>query len=339
MWQDVLSKICPSETSCIDLLSKDWEQRKPLKGKKILVNCHLTLTTLFILRCLLKSGAAVEMASIGPLNVQKNIAGLLKKARIPFHQRNDRLKSDFDVLIDCGAYLYHIVNPKKGIVELTQTDKYEAADIPVISIDASPIKRIETYFGTGDGFWRALEAFFEQANQSQGTRLAPQDFKYALIGYGKVGKGIVHACLKNGVPKENLLILDSSEKACQTAREGNELLAFHLSLNNLKGIKSALQDYHFIILATGIEGVLSKWFKKEDLPESLLVINMGTPEEAGPHFKEAALNEAKPFNFVLEYPTKMLYLDPVFTALCMGAEMLCERKLPSGLQPFSLTHW
>ncbi len=64
-YQPLLDAYAPyipiKDRHCLHQLELDWEQRKPLKDKTVLVNMHLTRITLALIIALLKSGARVEV--------------------------------------------------------------------------------------------------------------------------------------------------------------------------------------------------------------------------------------------------------------------------------------
>ncbi len=66
-------------------------------------------------------------------------------------------------------------------------------------------------------------------------------------------------------------------------------------------------------------------------------MNMGTGDEFGLHFStERIVNRKKPANFMLDYPTEVIYLDPIFALfLKAGRELLMNRTLKNGLNSIS----
>lgn len=71
---------------------------------------------------------------------------------------------------------------------------------PVWMVDAGKIKQIETCLRTGESFFRALEALGMECGRGQAL---------VVIGYGKVGRGIVLHALSRGL---NVTVADVEEK-------------------------------------------------------------------------------------------------------------------------------
>lgn len=142
---------------CLAKLEKEWTQRQPLKGKKVLVNMHLTCITLAIVDILLKTRAQVEVTVSPELVKHHHAQQALIAAGIPFLTEIPEQKKTgyYDLIYDCGAGM-RALTPRVGMVELTQTppEWYEHMDFPVITVDRSLTKSIETSLGTGDSLVR-----------------------------------------------------------------------------------------------------------------------------------------------------------------------------------------
>lgn len=338
---------------CLATLAEIWKVTKPFVGKKVLFNCHLTCTTLTMIDLLLLAGADLTVTSTAELTAHKHVLEVLRAANveyIPIDKLTQRSSDEcYDVMFDCGAGLLHIVQPRLGTAELTYTDPviYNGINHIVITADESNTKRIETHYGTGDGFVRALKKLLadddkillggkiKQRGMHQ-NNLQPslfQDQKYIIFGYGKVGKGIAWALQNAGLSAQNIVVVDSRQSACDAAN-----LAQHrgilLEEKNLPKIKTQIQQAFCVVTATGSHGGISEYFEREDFPKSVVLANMGTPDEWGRKFKKTeVLNEKKALNFSLEYPTEMIYLDPIFKTLLLAGELIVKEKMRPGLKP------
>ena len=162
-----------------------------------------------------------------------------------------------------------------------------------------------------------------------------------IFGYGKVGKGIVNALESAGTPKKHIVIVETSLDAYLQAMK-NGYRGFLLnkkadSQESIQKIQSLLPQIWAVITATGQAGALSHYFSQSDYDPVPLLINMGTLDEFGARFSpKRILNHKKPANFMLEYPTEVIYLDPIFSLFLQGGEeLLVNPGLSKGLNNIS----
>jgi len=155
-------KISISERRLLHALNESWKVTRPLEGKKVLVNAHLTLITLDLIRLLINAGAEVHVTASSDLAVHENTTIPLRQADIPLYlnaEIPEQLRQNFfDIVFDCGAGMLNLIKPTIGMVELTHTDPslYQAIDFPVVTVDTSKTKEIETGLGTGNALIKVL---------------------------------------------------------------------------------------------------------------------------------------------------------------------------------------
>jgi adenosylhomocysteinase len=369
-------EIALQERFLLNKLDIAWAEEQPLLGKRILVNGHVTLITLNFIKLLIDAGAEVHTTASRELAVHDNALIVIREAGIPFYLNSEVPLSMrdhyFDIVYDCGAGMLSLVVPNLGMVELTHTDPalYEGIDFPVITVDNSETKKLETSLGTGNALTRVLirqveialmtslygfiSVFEDRLFDSKETRNSCLVMltminmykwltdKYLVLGYGKVGKGIASSLKKAGVQESNIFIAETSfENIIEARREG--YTTFHLdNEDEIASLKFSLKNegcIQYVITATGVHGAVSHYFNLEDFEESAMLINMGTPDEYGDKFlSERILNQKKPANFMLEYPTEVKFLDPIFCILARGGVSLIEeRTLRKGLNNISRT--
>ena len=115
------------------------------------------------MKALFLSGANVEVTVSPELVIHQNALQPLLAAPIPFLPviPDEKEKHYYDLIYDCGAGMKKII-PNQGMVQLTQTspDMYRAIPFPVITVDSSKTKAIETGLGTGDSFVRVVITSF-----------------------------------------------------------------------------------------------------------------------------------------------------------------------------------
>jgi len=295
---------------------------KPYQGLRILQNIPLTWITVFKIEVLALGGASVVTTSPSFFPVEKRAADLLKQANFDV-QIDHQFQETFDIHLDCCAELLHQPSPNIGAVELTQSGSklYQSAPIgyPVISVDDSKLKVLETFFGTGDGFCRAL-------HQHVGGHLMNQSF--VIFGHGKVGRGIAYA-LKQYTNNITVIDLKSNFSADSSGVR-------YVDAHDKTQVKDAIANAYCTITATGIKHLLSDFYSldKTDFGNSLLA-NMGADDEYGPNFAtDDILFEKKAFNFSLTEPTAFRYLDPILYAHNLGIDLILSNQFNSGYNPF-----
>lgn len=301
------------------------KKNKIYRGLKILHNTPLTIEAVLKIEPLVIGGADVTVSCIKQLPPQEEALQIIKAANIKL-QIEHVFDEIYDIHLDCCGDLINTHFPIVGAVELTQTGSeiYKNANInyPVVSVDDSSIKFLETFFGTGDGFIRALHEFL--GDEMYGK-------PYVIFGFGKVGKGIAHALKKYTNKISTIIDIDSSAFDEQTYSNVN-----FINGSEIDSVKYAIKTAYCVVTATGVENVISKYydFNKKDFGEAILA-NMGADDEYGKNFKkDDVLFEKKPLNFSISEPTTMKYLDPVFYAHNLGIDIILSGKMQRGYNRF-----
>ncbi len=137
-----------------------------------------------------------------------------------------------------------------------------------------------------------------------------------------------------------VIVEASTEAYLQAMKNGYQGLLLNKesgSHDTIKTIRSLLPQIWAVITATGQAGAVSRHFSQSDFNLVPLLINMGTFDEFGVNFSpERILNRKKPANFMLEYPTEVIYLDPIFSLFLQGGEeLLINPDLSKGLNNIS----
>lgn len=304
-----------------------WKKTRPLEGLKVLHHVPLVPNTLLKIACLVIAGAEVVVSNPSFISPDPIAIAALKKAGISYVEKIEQLKDEsFDLYFDCGAELYRTLSfPRLGAVELTATgDQFyrkSILKIPVINIDASLTKQMETLFGCVESAPRAIA-------QLTGCDVAKKT--WLIFGFGKVGRGVAYYCVKNNV---NFMIADTESQARSFAESFGIKT---LDSNNKSILQNALMQAEIIVTATGKKGFLSQypkaWFQKK------ILANMGAEDEYGDQFhQDEVLNHKKPVNFVLDEPTSIEYIDPTFYAHNIAALELLNNDLPSKVFHLSKT--
>lgn len=254
----------------------------------------------------------------------KQVFEYLKKKKILISFNKNQISLG-DFFLDCGGDLINKGNPK-AIAELTQTGskKYEKLNslYPIVSIDESRVKLLEDYYGTADGFLRAIK------------KVVTADLKgkhFIIMGYGKVGKGIARLLNQE---KASITAIDLDlQKNQYFAKEQNVEL---VHVDEIDKIIKVIERGFCLVTCTGIKGLVSKMpFHEKILSSSLVLANMGAEDEYGAKFpSNRVLNNKFAANFLLDFPTQLKYLDPVFYAHNLCVQLYQENKLTKGFQKF-----
>lgn len=277
-----------------------WSKTRPLEGLRILHHVPLVQNTLLKIACLIAAGAEVTVTNPQFMSPCKIALRYLSDAKIKFAADFCTLRGEtFDIYLDCGAELYQTLAPPQiGAIELTGTgDQYylqNLPDFPVVSIDRSLTKQLETIFGTAESAVEALEKM-TNASVTQKT--------WMIFGFGKIGRGLAYSCARNGNP---FFVVDVTDAA---KTKSAELNIHYIDARDHAAIEAALSQVDVVIAATGKEAVMSaypkKWF------EGKILASMGVLDEFGKQFSLAEiLNQKSPVNFMLDDPTPIEYIDP-----------------------------
>lgn len=316
----------PREYPALALLSDQWAQTRPFWGCKVLVATPIFRNTLVEYRALLAGGAELYVGhavgdSGAAMPCDKKIVEMLKEEDVPVVTDADiksgKVADDFDLILDCAGQ-FAFCHPRKGFVELTRSGVqfFEKSEHPVYVADSGIVKRIETVLGTGDGYFRALEALGH--TEFEGKSLV-------VFGSGKVGCGIALHGVRRGM---NVCTVTNTRNADSGSNFSNVLLNNDVRIEDYlddEMVAKAISTADFVVTATGLKNALTGQAVSAILENSkAVVVNMGVEDEYG-EFVPAArvLNGKAPLNFILDEPTHLKYID---TSLALHAA-LGERLL------------
>jgi adenosylhomocysteinase len=289
-------------------LKEDWARRRPLAGLSVLHNLAITRETLLKLESLLLGGATVTVTHLRlpGLRPRQDCIAVLQEAGVAVEVDHARIAGRFDFALDCCAQISAMpgVQIVRGYVELTQsgTPAYRAlkTGLPIYSVDESKLKRLEGMFGTGEACVRAIKELIE-------PDLAGKSF--LLIGFGKVGRGIAKHLARAGA---RLIVCDRDAGArARAAGLGYATLAG----DDRAALRDTVNGAFAVVAATGVEGLVQRLIRPEEIDPAVHLINMGADDEYGEAFLATRIaGEKAPLNFLLEAPTAMYFIDPIFAA-------------------------
>ena len=294
--------------------TREWREARPLQGIRILDATPLFANTLLKFVPLLAAGCKLTAAIHDAIPYDPVMPPLLEKWGVPV-VRNAR-SGEYDCILDCGG-VHAGLDPVYGFGELTRSGfyHYQKASKPVILVDDSRIKAIETCLGTGDGFLRGMK------------ELGYTDFagrKILIFGYGKVGRGIAYYSAREGA---EVTVVDIPE----TKVQNNIRL---VSRFDREAVLEAVRNAWCVVTATGIRNAMDGNGAAEILRNGpQLVAAMGIENEWGDSLvPERILNRNVPLNFLLKEPTRLRYIDPTMALSNAAAAELLKGGLPAGIQ-------
>ncbi len=294
----------------------EWEKTRPLEGLRILDATPLYRNTLGKFMPLLAAGAEVYVPWRPLLPTAGEVADLLPGFGIRRAAKGDDF---FDIILDCAGQCNRLT-PKLGASELTRTGvaRYERAPFPVFNVDGGRIKRIETILGTGESFLRAMAQLGYR--DVAGLRLL-------VVGFGKVGRGIVYYAGKAGM---KVCVADIEDKSAELPQGVSFVNAHDVAAFNAEILRSWC-----VVTATGhISALRRQLHAAEIIASPVILANLGVEDEFGPAIPDArVLNNKKPLNFILEDPTLMRFIETTMALHNACALELLTQDLPHTCLP------
>lgn len=306
----------PEEWPVLRWQAEEWCKNLPLEGLRVLDGTPLYRNTLGKFMALLAAGAEVWVPSRPTMPYDKDIMGMLTDFGI--HQA-PRGMDDFDIILDCSGQ-FRELHPRLGFAEMTRTGvhRYEHVHDPVILADSGRIKRIETVLGTGEGFFRAMQQLGHTEFEGKGL---------LVIGYGKVGRGVLHYALEHKMKTCVADIADIKEQL----PAGVE----YVNARDADALNEAILKSWCTVTATGHIASLRKVLHADDIiASSVLLANLGVEDEYGSSIPEyRVLNQKQPLNFILDEPTSMRFIETTMALHNACALELLTADLPHRSMP------
>ncbi|MDO5471474.1 MAG: hypothetical protein Q4F38_09265 [Akkermansia sp.] len=306
----------PEEWPTLLQQADDWAVTQPLAGLRVLDASPLFRNSLGKFMALLAAGAEVYVPRRTTMPHDAAISAMLPDFGIKTAEKG---RDDFDIVLDCAAQCARRT-PTLGYAELTRSGVpvYERTRRPVIVADDGRIKRVETTLGTGESFFRAL-------NQLGYTELEGR--RLLVVGYGKVGRGLVHYARKRGM---RIMVADVEDKAGELPGD----IGF-VNVNDREDLNDTVLHAWCVVTATGrINALHNKLDERAVIASPVLLANMGIEDEYGtkipPH---RVLNNKKPLNFILDEPTRMCFIETTLALHNACALELLTPDLPNRCMP------
>ncbi len=309
--------IAESEMPGLMALRKEFKDKKPLKGARILGCLHMTIQTAVLIETLVELGADVRWSSCNIFSTQDHAAAAIAKRGIPVYAWKGETEEEYiwcikqtiegkkdwkpNMLLDDGGDLTALMHKDykdllksvKGLSEETTTgikalEKMETEKkllVPAINVNDSVTKsKFDNLYGCReslvDGIKRATDVMMSG--------------KTAIVaGFGDVGKGSAASLRQNGAR----VMVTEADPICalQAAMEGYKVVL----------MEDAIADADIVVTATGNKDIVTADHMRKMKDRSILC-NIG-------HFDkeiqvEALRNykwtEIKPQVHEIEFPDK-----------------------------------
>jgi adenosylhomocysteinase len=294
---------------------------KPYAGLSILHNVPLTPAAVCKIDLLIAAGAKVDICRHGTFHpkTEPTAISMLKGAGVKVYDYPDP-NCEYDIHLDTAGELALLPPPRLGTVEITQTgeDIYKKIlrKAPVISVNDSVIKTLETVLGASEGFIRAYATITTRPISKQ---------RFLVFGFGKVGRGIVHRLMDQKIP---VSVVTRSDQSAKQARE----LGFPAcTIDQQDLVSKSLGWASAVVTATGVANLMSDQIAPELLSGKIL-INMGSLDEFGKNYRSMEIPPH--LNFTVDPPTLLRYLQVTFYAQNRAPLYLIDRVLEPGCHPY-----
>jgi len=262
-WGKKEIKIAETEMPGLILLRKEFANKKPLKGARIVGCLHMTIQTAVLIETLIELGAEVRWSSCNIFSTQDHAAAAIADQNIPVFAWKGETEKEFwecidstilgpngwkpNLLLDDGGDLTKIMHDKyrnimrevKGLSEETTTgvhrlyemEKNKSLLVPAINVNNSVTK------SKFDNLYGCRESLIDGIRRATDVMMSG---KVAVVaGYGDVGKGSA-ASLKNAGARVLVTEIDPI-CALQAAMEGYEVVT----------MKKAVKIADIFVTATG----------------------------------------------------------------------------------------
>lgn len=315
--RDYLLGYYPAEEwPCLLSQAEEWAATQPLKGLRILDATPIYRNTLGKYMALLAAGAELYVPATPGMPYDAAIMQLLPGFGI--HPATRQTK-EFDIILDCAGQ-FNRLHPVLGFAELTRSgvERLQHTPHPVIVADSGRIKHIETTLGTGEAFFRAM-AQLGHADVAGKNLL--------VVGFGKVGRGIVRYALQNNM---HVTVADIRD-----VRDELPAGVAYVSMDNTEELQATVLLSWCVVTTTGrLHAVRKKIASPAIIQSQVLLANMGVDDEYGPDVpKNRVLNNKRPLNFILEDPTAMRFIETTMALHNACALELLTCDLPHRLLP------
>lgn len=272
---------------------------RPFAGQAILDCTPLFANTLLKYAALLAGGADLTVGVSERIPHDPEVVRFLEEVGVPILHDSADATRPFDAILDCDGSRADLV-PRVGVCELTRSGIYHYAQsrFPVVLVDDSRIKEIETSVGTGDGFLRGMQKF----GYADWTGR-----KVVVFGCGKVGRGVAYRCAKEGA---SVTVVDRTDVGIPFERVRAAMV---VDCRDKEAVRAAVEVCDVLVTATGVRGAMKGYGLGPILRArgEIAVAAIGIEDEWLDELDCGRIvNNGTAVNFALDEPTLLRYIDP-----------------------------
>ncbi len=307
-------------------LANRYADERPFANLRVVSGHILVFNSLAALRVLEIGGAEVVLCDPFSSPFTRKITEQLEESGLRVLPVAEAVHRG-DLFLDVAAVLGQLRLPQ-GAAELTRSGEYfyQHQSCVTVTVDSTQVKKIECFFGIGDGMVRAWQMM--KPNQSL-ARL-----RVAQFGYGKVGRGVAHR-LRREEAEVTIVELPGPNRD-QAIAEGFDLV---LAQSDPR-LESLIGMVDVVVAVTGIANAVARSIDKEWLDRSKpTLVSMGAVDEFGEAIPSERIlgGKGKPLNFHLASPTANRYVDPSLAAHVLALEEVVQQgaTLGTGLHPLN----
>ncbi len=294
-------EIAEQEMPALMALRKKYQNKKPLKGAKILGCIHMTVQTAVLMETLVALGAELRWSSCNIFSTQDHAAAAMVSANIPTFAWKGETEAEFlwcieqtilvnnkpwdaNMVLDDGGDLSQMLHEKyptmldkiHGISEETTTGVHRLLQmlaekklkVPVINVNDSITKsKNDNKYGCRHSLNDAIK---------RATDMLLSGRKALVIGYGDVGKGSAASLRQEGM----IVKISEIDPICamQACMDGFEVVSPYINGVNTKSAncinKNLLGTTDLLVSATGNVKVCDKYMLKF-IKSTAIVCNIG----------------------------------------------------------------
>ncbi len=298
-------------------LRKEYKDKKPLKGARILGCLHMTIQTAVLIETLIKLGAEVRWSSCNIFSTQDHAAAAIAKAGIPVFAWKGETEKEYwwcvrqtiegkkdwkpNMILDDGGDLTALMHKDyknllkeirgvseettTGVLALKKMEKNKELLIPAINVNDSVTKsKFDNLYGCResltDGIKRATDVMMSG--------------KLAIVaGFGDVGKGSAASLRQAGAR----VMITETDPICalQAAMEGYEVVL----------MEEAIKYADIVVTATGNKDIVTADHMR-NMKDRAILCNIGhfDNEIQVEALKNYKWDEIKPQVHEIELPSK-----------------------------------
>lgn len=272
---------------------------RPFAGKSLLDGTPVFANTLLEYVALLAGGADLTVSVSERIPHDPEVVRFLDEIGVPVLHDSTDASRPFDLVLDCDGSRADL-KPHAGVCELMRSGIYHYAKspVPVVLVDDSRIKEIETTLGTGDGFMRAMKKFGYADWKGR---------KVVIFGFGKVGRGVAYRCVKEGAA---VTVVDRTDAGIPFGRLQSATV---VDCRDLEAVRAVVAACDCLVTATGVKGAMKGYGLGPLLRArgEIVVAAIGIEDEWLDGLDRGRIvNGGAAVNFALAEPTLLRYIDP-----------------------------